>query len=186
MAQATWEKPSAAAPAVPTSGGRLKFLIGGVLILAAVVYLIVTGTIAGASYFITVEDLLNNPTYAGQTVRISGAVIGDTIQYDSETLLIEFTVAHLPLDTGDAGKALHEAVNDPNATRLAVRVENTVKPELLQNEAQAIMAGRLGDDGVFHVTKLLLKCPSRYIEGGPAQESIAPMLEEQVEVGAGA
>ena len=52
MAQATWEK--AANPqseAVKRRGlnvGRLKFLIGGLLILGAVAYLVISGTLSGA------------------------------------------------------------------------------------------------------------------------------------------
>ncbi|NJL57955.1 cytochrome c maturation protein CcmE [bacterium] len=33
-------------------------------------------------------------------------------------------------------------------------------PDLLQHEAQAILTGTLGDDGVFYATELLLKCPA--------------------------
>jgi hypothetical protein len=39
---------------------------------------------------------------------------------------------------------------------------------------------------VFHVTELLLKCPSRFIESGPSAGTLAPASEIQVEVGAGA
>jgi cytochrome c-type biogenesis protein CcmE len=185
MAQAAWEKPIAAQLAPRKSSERWKFLVGGVLILAAVVYLVISGTLTGAQYFITVDTLLDDPAYVGQTVRITGAVIGDTIDYDSESLLIEFTVANVSNNVPDLGAALHEAVNDPNANRLQIRVENTVKPELLQNEAQAIMTGTLGADGVFHVSELLLKCPSRFVESGPSQGELAPASEEQVQVGAG-
>ncbi len=187
MAQAAWEKPIAAPQSLaPVNKGRLKFLIGGVLILAAVVYLIVSGTLTGAQYFMTVDDLVNNPAYVGKTVRITGAVIGDSIDYDTNTLLIKFTVANVDDQASDLGQALHEAVVDTSVTRLPVRVENTVKPDLLKDEAQAIMTGTLGSDGVFHATELLLKCPSRFIESGPEQGQLAPDQEQQVQVGAGA
>ncbi len=186
MAQAAWEKPTAAQVTPRASGEQWKFLVGGVLILAAVVYLIISGTLTGAQYFMTVDELLDNPTYVGQTVRITGAVIGDSIQYDDKTLLIEFTVANVANQPPDLGQALHDAVVNPNVTRLPVRVENTVKPELLTNEAQAIMTGTLGADGIFHVTELLLKCPSRFMESGPTAGTLAPASEQQVEVGAGA
>ncbi len=37
--------------------GRTKFIVGGVLILAAVVYLIFSATKANAEYFMTVDEL---------------------------------------------------------------------------------------------------------------------------------
>ena len=42
-------------------------------------------------------------------------------------------------------------------------------PDLLKNEAQAIMTGRMGEDGVFYAEELLLKCPTRYEEAVPEQ-----------------
>lgn len=167
MAEATWEK-TAQQLATPKSG-RLKFLAGGLLILGAVAYLIISGTATGARFFITVDELLTDSTYQGQTVRISGAVLGESIDYDSEQLLIEFTIANIPQEFDDLAVALHDSVNNPDATRLRVRVENQVKPDLLQHEAQAILTGTLGEDGVFHATELLLKCPSRFEEMGPDQ-----------------
>ncbi len=187
MAQVAWEKPTVAPRSLTNAnGGRLKFMIGGVLILVAVVYLIASGTLTGAQYFMTVDDLVNNPAYVGKTVRITGAVIGDTINYDTNTLLIQFTVANVADDAPNLGQALHEAVIDTSVTRLPVRVENTVKPDLLKNEAQAIMTGTLGTDGIFHATELLLKCPSRFMESGPQQGQLAPDQQQQVQVGAGA
>jgi len=165
MAEATWEKPKHGLQ--PQKSGRLKFLIGGLLILGAVAYLIFSSTATGARFFITVDELLADPAYHGQTVRISGAVLGESIDYDREELLIEFTIANIPQEFDDLAVTLHDSVNNPDATRLRVRVENQVKPDLLQHEAQAILTGTLGEDGVFHATELLLKCPSRFEEMGP-------------------
>ena len=172
MAQATWEKSNAAAQQLQRSSSksnRLKFLIGGVLILAAVGYLVISGTVAGARYFMTVDELLSDPAYVGQTVRISGAVLGDSIEYDPETLTIEFTIAHIPAEFDNLALALYEAVNDPSQARIPIIVENQVKPDLLQHEAQAILSGHLDENGLFHATELLLKCPSRFEEAGPDQ-----------------
>ncbi len=174
MAQATWEKPTSTE--IPSDlkpgNNRLKFLVGGLLILAAVIYLIISGTVTGANYFITVDKLLADSTYVGQTVRITGAVLGDTIEYDSETLLIEFTIANIPQEFDNLAVALHDAVNNPTVTRLQVRIENEVKPDLLQHEAQAILTGKLDENGVFQATELLLKCPSRFEEDGPDPSSL--------------
>jgi cytochrome c-type biogenesis protein CcmE len=168
MAEASWEKaPRAQAASSPVD--RWKFLIGGVLLLAAVAYLIISGTSTGARYFITLDDLVADAAYVGQTVRISGAVLGDTIAYDSRNLIIDFTIANIPEETTDLARTLHEAVTDPEAVRIPVHIENQVMPDLLKHEAQAILTGTYGADGVFYATELLLKCPSRYEEAVPAQ-----------------
>ncbi len=169
MAQTTWEKTTSneGVATARRKGGQWKFLVGGVLILAAVAYLMISGTASGARYFMTIDDLLGSSKYVGQTVRISGAVIGSTIDYKSEQLTIDFTIANVPVDAPDLAAALHQAASDPKAAQLKVHIEGQVKPDLLQNEAQAIVTGKLGADGVFRASELLLKCPSRFEEADP-------------------
>lgn len=173
MAQTTWEKTSASTK--PVHHVRLRLMIGSVAMLGAVAYLLLSSTLAGARYFISIGDLLASGKYAEQMVRITGAVIGETINYDTEKLIIEFTMADFPQDNPDLALALHNAVSDPLAAHLKVRVENQVKPDLLKNEAQAIVTGKLGRNGVFRATELLLKCPSRYKESDP---NLAVVSEE--------
>jgi cytochrome c-type biogenesis protein CcmE len=162
------------------SGNRAKFVVGGALILAAIVYLIWTSATANAQYFMTVDEVqTQGASLVGRQLRISGAVIGDTIQYDSDKLVLSFTVANTPGDQkeidaqGGLAQVLHEAVTDPSRSRLLV-VYSGVKPDLLKNEAQAIMTGRLDENGVFHADELLLKCPSRYEEALPEQAASNP------------
>jgi cytochrome c-type biogenesis protein CcmE len=69
---------------------------------------------------------------------------------------------------GGLAAVLHAAVTDPTRSRLKV-VYIGPKPDLLRNEAQAIMTGHLGSDGVFYADELLLKCPTRYEEAVPQQ-----------------
>ncbi len=154
---------------------RNKFLIGILLIVAAVIYLIVSSTQANAQYFLTVEELLRRRAeMVDKNVRVSGAVIGDTIQYDRQKLELRFTIAHVPGDfdevnsEGGLAAVLHQAVIDPNRPHLEV-VYYGPKPDLLRDEAQAILTGHLGADGVFYADELLLKCPSHYEEALPEQ-----------------
>ena len=152
-----------------------KFVIGGILILVAVVFLIWTSTAASAEYFLTVDEL--NAKGSGvidKNLRVSGAVIGDSIQYDPQSLTLSFEVAHVPADNlaieseGGLAEVLHQAVLDPSRTRIKV-VYVGPKPDLLRNEAQAIVTGHMAADGVFYAEELLLKCPTRYEEAVPEQ-----------------
>jgi len=159
----------------PRQGNRMKFFIGGLLIVAAVVYLIISSTQASAQYFLTIDELkAKGQSVAGRDLRISGAVLGDSIQYDSQTLTLRFTVANVPGDNkeieaqGGLAAVLHAAATDPNRARMDVVYEG-VKPDLLRDEAQAIMTGRIGEDGVFYASELLLKCPTKYEEAVPDQ-----------------
>ena len=152
-----------------------KFFIGGAFIFAAIIFLIATSTQANAEYFMTVDELnAEGAAAVNKSVRLSGAVLGDTIQYDAATLTLTFEIAHVPGDNaeieaqGGLAMVLHEAVSDPSRARVKVVYEG-VMPDLLRNEAQAIMTGKLGEDGVFVAEELLLKCPTKYEEAVPEQ-----------------
>jgi cytochrome c-type biogenesis protein CcmE len=103
----------------PRQGNKLKFVIGGIVIVAAIIYLMVSSLSANVQYFLTVEELLNKQVageLSGQNVRASGPV-----------------------------------------------------PDLLQNEAQAILTGKVLASGVFEADEILLKCPTKYEGSVPDQ-----------------
>lgn len=152
-----------------------KFVIGGLLILGAVVFLIASATASSSEYFLTIDELkAKGSSIVDRNLRVSGAVIGDTIQYDPQTLTLTFEVAHVSGDNADLetegglAEALHQAVMDPSRTRVTVQYVGPM-PDLLRNEAQAIVTGHLGADGVFYADELLLKCPTKYEEAVPEQ-----------------
>jgi cytochrome c-type biogenesis protein CcmE len=163
----------------PTTGksGRTKFIVGGLLILAAVVYLIFSSTQANAQYFMTIDELhTKSASMVGRSLRISGAVVGSSIQFNPNSQNLTFDIANVPGDNatiaaqGGLAKVLHVAVTDPTDRRLSV-IYNGPKPDLMRDEAQAIITGHLGTDGVFHADELLLKCPTKYQEAVPSQVS---------------
>jgi cytochrome c-type biogenesis protein CcmE len=179
MAEIQWEKDKilpAQRQAIKRSG-RWKFLVVGVLMLAAVGYLLYSSSLIGARYYVTVEDLVNDSEMLNKTVRVSGAVDGDPV-YDPATQELRFVIANIPNDNdsireqGGLALVLHNAVSDPSTTRLKVIAHDKEIPDLLQHEAQAIMSGKLKEvDGelVFFADQITLKCPTKYEEDVPEQ-----------------
>jgi len=155
--------------------GRMKFVVAGLLVVVAVAYLIVSNTSNSAHYFLTIEELEAMGAEAvGRNVTVSGAVLGDSITYDTTIPQVRFTVVQIPGDPqeverrGGLAAVLHQAVTSPSAPRLEI-VYNDVKPDLLQHESQAILRGQLKADGRFYADEVLLKCPTRYEEEIPEQ-----------------
>jgi cytochrome c-type biogenesis protein CcmE len=153
---------------------RAKFILGFGLILAAIAYLIITNTFNNQQTFFTIQELNERGTSAqGRTIRFTGAVIGDSIQYDSQSLTLSFTAVNIPADNaelqarGGLAQVLHDAVQDAGAPRITV-VYVGPKPDLIKDEAQAIAVGRLGEDGVFYAEEVTFKCPTRYEEAPPS------------------
>jgi cytochrome c-type biogenesis protein CcmE len=109
-----------------------------------------------------------------RSFTVSGAVLGDTIEYDPSGPLLRFSIAQVPGDpeevkaAGGLTAVLDAAVADPNAPRLEI-VYHDIKPDLLQHRTQAIVRGKLDEEGRFQADEILLRCPTRYQEDTPNQ-----------------
>lgn len=131
---------------------RVKFLIGGVVIAAAVIYLIASSLSTSAQYYLTVQEVRQRgASMVGRNLRVSGFVVGDSIVYNPQASSLSFNI----VDT-------REELTATNTVNTLKIVYTGPKPDLLQHEAQAIAEGKLEADGTFVANNLLLKCPTRY------------------------
>jgi len=131
---------------------RAKFIIGGIIVAAAVAYLIASSISSSAQYYLTVKELSEKQqTLAGRNVRVSGFVVGDSIAYNARA-------SNLSFDIVDS----HDELSSTVKVKTLKIVYTGPKPDLLQHEAQAIAEGKLNPDGTFAANNLLLKCPTRY------------------------
>lgn len=125
------------------TSGRLKFLIGGVIIVVVLGWLIL-GNLEGASaQYLTVDKVLAQGS-SDRIVRVTGFVVGDTIEWDPERMILRFEIAD-------------EAGSLP-------AVYHGVRPDMFRDGAQAVVEGKYSSNGVFEASTLLLKCPSKYVE----------------------
>ncbi|HNW95404.1 MAG TPA: cytochrome c maturation protein CcmE [Anaerolineaceae bacterium] len=154
---------------------NIKLIIGIALIAAALLYLVISSTLSQSQYFMTVAEIKDGQAeLVGKNIRMSGVVLGDTISYDPQTLDLSFEVAQIPgdhqliKDMGGMSVVLAQAAHDPTLPKIQVHYKGP-RPDLLKDEAQAIMTGALDESGVFQVSELLLKCPSKYEAELPAQ-----------------
>ena len=132
---------------------RVKFIIGGAVIALAIVYLIFTTAQSTASYFLTVEELYDKDSEIyDRNVRVSGMVVGDSVDFNSRDLILQFEI------TGESGETLPVVFNGP-------------KPDQMRHDAEAIIQGKY-DGSEFTAQELLLKCPSRYEESGFTEEKV--------------
>src|SRR5260370_25297448 len=71
----------------------LSFLLAGIAILGAVIYLVYANTQANAVYYMTVPELKHCTTCASQAVRVAGFVQAGSIVRDDQKQQITFVVA---------------------------------------------------------------------------------------------
>jgi len=158
MAQATWTTEEA--EITKPKKNRTKFIVGGALMAAAIIFLVVNAISGNTQLYVTVDEYYSRQAaIAGRDLRISGWVIGDSIQYTQ----IDDAMSRLEFDITDD-------LADPTRQKIRVVVMNEPIPDLLQHEAQALVEGHV-ENGEFiaNPNGLLLKCPTRYEEADPAQ-----------------
>lgn len=113
------------------------------LIAAAVVYLIATAASQTTMYYLTVEEVLaRGDGLAGQFMRVSGQVPGESIEWDPALFRLSFQVEH----NGFTVPAVYYGV----------------KPDNLIDGARVILEGAMGNEGYFEVDRLLVQCTSKY------------------------
>lgn len=133
-------------PAPKAANKKLKFIVGGAVIVLAIAYLVITGFQSAATYFLTVDELYEREsTMLDRNVRVSGKVDETTIDFNNRDLILNFDI------TSESGQNLPVVFNGP-------------KPDQMREGAEAIIEGKW-DGQVFTANTLLLKCPSRYEEG---------------------
>lgn len=183
MTDTTWEKSEELASKLSARDSQRRlYMFAGLVLIGVVAFLVVKSMILGASYYKTVEEVVNDPDMVGKKVRISGAIVQNAagendVQFDSATNTLTFRIAHIPndndtiRDAGGLGPVLANAVNNGDLPVLQVVYVDREIPDLVYGTepTQAIIEGRLEDDGLFYATSLQLKCPTKYSDDVPNQ-----------------
>ncbi len=122
---------------------RYQFVIAAVLVVGALAYLVVTGMQDTMVFYYTVSEMAERSDLEGTPLRVAGKVVPGTIEV-SQT------------DHLDRRFVIHEGGHE-------IPVEyRGVAPDTLVDDADAVVEGQLGEDGVFHATFVMAKCPSKY------------------------
>ena len=124
---------------------HVKVAIGMAVIVAAITYLLLSGTTASTMYFLTVPEVqqqLSALQQASRPIRVAGQVTDDPIQWEARHLSLAFRIGE-----GEA--------------RLPVQYTG-VKPDMFRTGTSVIVEGRIGRDGVLKASILMTSCPSKY------------------------
>ena len=129
---------------------KIKFFVGGAVIVALIGYLIVSSISTQGAYFREVGEVLNQQAaLTGKSLRVSGKVVTESIQYDAANLDLQFKIS----DPADVNK------------QLPIHFHGVQPDQIGRENTEAIVEGVLGQNGSVEANNLLLKCPSRYEEG---------------------
>ena len=146
---------------------KIKFVAGFAVIGVCLFYLVVTGFQETAMYYFTVTELEARETeFVGRRIKLAGRVIPGTISRDDMEMSLQFDIWEPPSEGGST-----EAVG-----RRSITYKGIV-PDTFKDEADVVLEGVTGSDGVFKAETLLAKCPSKY--EGKSYEEMKDVHDEE-------
>ncbi len=124
-------------------GRKLKYLVAGGIVVAALLTLIYSGVKESAVYFYTPSELnQKKDSLSGRSLRIGGMVVNGSIRWNPQTLLLTFELT------------------DGQGT-VFVRHKGTA-PDLFKEGAGAVVEGTWTPDGYFRASTIMAKHSEEY------------------------
>jgi cytochrome c-type biogenesis protein CcmE len=140
---------------------RVKFLIGGVVILGSAGVLMANAIKQTGEYYLTPQELETrvaaDPSFVGTGVKVGARVVSGSIV------------------RAPSGREVSFKVTD--GARTVPVVYRGIAPDTFTDGVDVVVEGRLGSDGTFHATTLLAKCASRY-ENAPEKYRNTPGYQQ--------
>ena|SRR5437764_784816 len=148
------------------SASRSKYVRFGVAVAVIVVslgYLAYTGVQESKSYYVTIKELHTMGDGAfSKRLRVAGNVEPGSIRQTG-------TYADFVIVETDPG------TKERQALRVSYKGSEP-PPDTFKDNAQALVMGNFGKDGVFHASEIQAKCASKYApqQGGMTTTTSAP------------
>jgi cytochrome c-type biogenesis protein CcmE len=136
---------------------QLKFLIGSVLIIAALAYFGYQGFNESMSYFQTVPELYasGDQAYDRNSIKVQGEVVKGSIRREGAATVFAIGPKDFKVPQGFSP--------GPATQTLQVRyVGSDAIPDTFRDYASAIVTGKLRKDGTFEGTFIQAQCASKY------------------------
>jgi cytochrome c-type biogenesis protein CcmE len=123
---------------------KFKPILISLVVVSVISYLIYTGIRDTMTYFLTVSEVLAQPSEnQDQTLRVGGNVSPGSVKWDPKNLRLLFTI------------------QDEKAS-IAVDYQGVV-PDSFKPGREVIVEGTYTGDGKFKATTIMPKCASKYV-----------------------
>jgi len=122
---------------------KKRYLIGGGILLAAIIYVLYLSFGSSVSYYVTVSEFYNRETELHDiNVRVAGKITDGPVGWNAEDLELRFTITE-----GDDTMMV---------------IYHGAKPSGFKAGSNILVEGKYHSDGIFRASQLILKCPSKY------------------------
>ncbi len=122
---------------------KMKFILGGAVILAVLIWLGFVGFQESEAYYITVDEYsAMTEDLHGKTLKVAGDVVAGSI--DRTKPQMEFVISNL-------GKSIRVRY-----------IGKEVLPDTFKAGSKAVVEGSIDQDGIFQAYRIQAKCASKY------------------------
>lgn len=122
---------------------RMKFVLGGIVIVAALVWLGFIGFQESKAYYITVDEFnAMGGSLHGKTLKVAGDVVDGSIDRSKTPMEFEISSNGKPLRVCYVGR--------------------DVIPDTFRDGAKAVVEGSVAQNGTFQARHIEAKCASKY------------------------
>ena len=122
---------------------RIKILLGGVVIAAALIWLGFVGFQESKAYYITVDEYNSmKGSLDGKTLKLAGEVLAGSV--DRTKSPMEFVIG-----------------NQDKAIRVRY-IGKDIIPDTFKDGTKALVEGKADAEGIFQATHIEAKCASKY------------------------
>ena len=122
---------------------KKRLIIGGGIILVAVIYLLYLSFGSSVSYYVTVSEFYDRSDELLDTsIRVAGNVAENSVEWNAGEVELAFTLT-------EGGRDMPV-------------VYHGARPSGFKGGSTILAEGKYGSDGIFQASQLILKCPSKY------------------------
>lgn len=130
---------------------KTKVIVISILLVSSFVYLVFLGMKEGTMFYLEVSEFVAQAEQIGdRKVRINGAIVKDSLNFDPKTLKLVFKL------------------KDTKGPELINVVYRGAPPDLIEEDGVTLVAEGSYDkkQNIFVSKRLLVKCPSKYEKKG--------------------
>jgi len=127
----------------PVQRSILKYVVGGLVIVAALAGFALSSFQSNMVFYYTVPEFMaQRAQLAGQVIRINGPLDQASVHYDQKTLTLQFDLK--------------------DGSTVVPVVYHGVVPDTMTTGESVVAEGQVDGHGIFQANSILVKCPSKY------------------------
>ncbi len=123
-----------------------KWLMSVGAILIAIIIGVILLRSSASNYYLTPGELMSKSNLVGNRYRVAGTVVDGSLRWKQSVAQLKFKIRY------------------PKEKQILSVIYKGVPPSGMENDPQVIVEGTMSSNASFLADKILVRCPSRYLQ----------------------